>query len=79
MTIGWHCRPSARSAARAVDSAACLAAAGLTAIDACLAASLAAASTDPWAIEVLPAAITSPIRNKMMGAMMISSRGALPA
>ena len=79
MTTGLQCSPSARSAALTLDRAACWAAAGLSEIDACRAASLAAASTEPCATEVRPAAMTSPIRARMTGARMSSSSAALPS
>ena len=59
--------------------AAARAASGERAMDACRAASRAAASTEPWAIAIRPAAITMPISRTMTGARMTSSRAALPA
>jgi len=62
----------------ALASAAAWAAAGVREIDACRAASRAAASTDPCAIDVRPAAITKPSRNSTTGARTTSSSAALP-
>ena len=67
-TTGAQSSPSWRSAARALDCPAVCAAAGVSEIDACRAASLAAASTDPWAIVVRPAAMTRPSRPSSTGA-----------
>src|SRR5260370_24377673 len=78
-TTGLQFRPSRLSAARALDSAAACAAPGVREIDACRAAARAAASTDPWAIEVRPAAIIRPRRKRITGARTTSSSAALPA
>ena len=59
-TTGAQSSPSCRNAARALACPVLWAAAAVSEIDACRAASLAAASTDPCAMVVRPAAMTSP-------------------
>jgi len=77
-TAGLQSSPSWRSAARALTSPAVCAAAGVSAIEACRAASRAAASTEPCATVVRPAAITRLSKPSKIGARMTSSSAALP-
>ena len=79
VTTGRQSRPSWMSAVMALDSAAVCARPGVSEIEACLAASRAAADTEPCAIEVRPAATTNAISRKTTGARTTSSSGALPS
>lgn len=77
-TAGLQSRPSWPSAARALASPDAWAAAGVSEIDACRAASRAAASTEACATVVRPAAMTRLRRASRTGARMTSSSAALP-
>src|ERR1700689_3917347 len=78
-TTGPQLRPSWPRAACALDMAAAWAAAGVSEIEACRAASWAAAATEPCATDVRPAAMTRPSRKRITGARMTSSSAALRA